>query len=167
MKQKQPHVSACPCGSSQVFETCCGPYLHGKPAPTAEALMRSRYCAFVVGDLEYIEETSAGEARLAFNRGALKTSLTQTEWLGLQILDVQSGQAGDTSGYVTFKVRFRESGRLFSQTERSEFRRVGAVWRYWKGEFDVAENAGSPRNVGRNDPCPCGSGAKFKKCCGA
>ncbi len=24
----------------------------------------------------------------------------------------------------------------------------------------------SPRTVGRNDPCPCGSGKKYKKCCG-
>jgi preprotein translocase subunit SecA len=26
---------------------------------------------------------------------------------------------------------------------------------------------GSQRKVGRNDPCPCGSGKKYKKCCGA
>lgn len=128
--------------------------------------MRSRYCAFVIGDLDYIEKTSAGEARLAFHRSELKTSLSKTEWLGLNILEVQSGQVEDATGYVTFKVQFRESGRHFAQTERSEFRRIGEEWRYWKGEFDIAEKPASTGHIGRNDPCSCGSGKKFKKCCG-
>jgi uncharacterized protein YecA (UPF0149 family) len=27
--------------------------------------------------------------------------------------------------------------------------------------------AAEESQIGRNDPCPCGSGSKFKKCCGA
>jgi hypothetical protein len=33
--------------------------------------------------------------------------------------------------------------------------------------FTPAEPYRAPENVGRNDPCPCGSGKKYKKCCGA
>jgi SEC-C motif-containing protein len=129
--------------------------------------MRSRYSAFVRGDLDHIGRTSAGEAALAFDRAGLERSLPGTEWLGLEILDVEGGGAGDSVGFVTFRVRFREEGRLHSQTERSEFRRVGGDWRYWRGEADVAKLPVSLARTGRNDPCPCGSGKKYKKCCGA
>ena len=37
-------------------------------------------------------------------------------------------------------------------------------------DLDHARNPPEPilaaPKVGRNEPCPCGSGAKFKKCCG-
>ena len=34
--------------------------------------------------------------------------------------------------------------------------------------WDAPQPATNPhRGVGRNDPCPCGSGKKYKKCCGA
>jgi len=158
---------SCPCGSRKPYETCCGLYHLGKSAPTAEALMRSRYSAFVIGDLEYIEKTAAGEARLAFNRSSVEKILGQTQWLDLSILNVQSGLEGDATGYVTFKVRFKENGRLYEQTERSEFRRIGDDWRYWKGEFNISDKPLAEPKLGRNDPCSCGSGKKFKKCCGA
>lgn len=156
---------ACPCGSGKPFELCCGALIAGRPAPTAEALMRSRYSAFVVGDLDYLQKTSAGEAALKFNRAELAFSLPHTEWLGLEILDTEAGQAGDDRGAVTFRVRFRENGRMHLQGERSEFRRVGGEWRYVSGEVDVGPETAV--RVGRNDPCPCGSGKKFKKCHGA
>jgi len=39
-----------------------------------------------------------------------------------------------------------------------------AFWRAKRGATTVRNDA--PK-VGRNDPCPCGSGKKFKQCCGA
>ena len=160
-------MSLCPCGSSLSFAKCCGPFLEGASAPTAEALMRSRYSAFVESNLDYIEKTCAGPARLSFDKALLSQTLQLTEWLDLAISDTRDGQVGDMVGYVTFTVRFRENGQLFSQTERSEFRRIGDDWRYWAGDFALNAKPASKGQVGRNDPCPCGSGKKFKKCCGA
>lgn len=157
---------ACPCGSGRFEISCCDPYLAGKPAPTAETLMRSRYTAFTRGDLDYIERTCAGEARLAFHRASLALSIAKTEWLGLTIEDVRAGGEEDVSGTVRFTVRYREGGRLFSQTETSEFQKFADGWRYMRG--DVARSSAPvSTSIGRNDPCPCGSGKKFKKCCGA
>ena len=33
-------------------------------------------------------------------------------------------------------------------------------------EWRISKQAVSEKTVGRNDPCPCGSGKKYKKCCG-
>jgi SEC-C motif-containing protein len=129
--------------------------------------MRSRYSAFVTGDLDYLQKTSAGEAALKFNRAELALSLPDTEWLGLQITAAEDGQAGDIRGSVTFTARFREHGRLHVQGERSEFRRIGGEWRYVSGEVDARPGDMAMSRAGRNDPCPCGSGRKFKKCHGA
>jgi SEC-C motif domain protein len=158
---------SCPCGSTQTFEKCCEALISGEPAATAEALMRSRYSAFVLGKLDYIQKTCAGEAALTFDRAELQRSLTRTEWLGLEIKEIEAGGAGDTSGFVTFTVSFRQGGRLFTQTEKSEFRRIGSEWRYCKGELDLKSGQAAVGKIGRNGPCPCGSGKKYKKCCGA
>lgn len=129
--------------------------------------MRSRYSAFVIGDLDYLQRTSAGEALLKFNRAELALSLPATEWLGLEISGTEAGQEGDDRGSVTFTARFCENGRLHVQGERSEFRRVGGAWRYVSGEVDARPQLTATGRVGRNDPCPCGSGKKYKKCHGA
>ncbi len=160
-------MTACPCGTGKDFAACCGPLIAGKPATTAEALMRSRYMAFVLGDIDYIRNTSAGEALLKFDGAELRRSLLGTEWLGLDIEDVRGGQEEDIAGTVKFKVRFRQGGQLHTQTERSEFRRINLAWRYCKGELDLKTRQVPAAQVGRNDPCPCGSGKKYKKCCGA
>ena len=159
-------MSVCHCGSGKTFDLCCQPLISGRtPAPTAEALMRSRYSAFVVGDLDYLQKTSAGEAALKFDRAEMARSLPGTQWLGLTIKATEAGGPDDDEGTVTFEARFRQDGQLHRQGERSEFRRIGGAWRYCRGGVCDLRDA-APR-VGRNDPCPCGSGKKFKKCHGA
>lgn len=160
-------MTRCHCGSKKDLEECCLPLIAGKSARTAEALMRSRYTAFVLGDLDYIQKTSAGEALLRFDRPEVERTLPGTEWLGLEIGQTFGGQEGDTTGVVQFEVSFRESGRLHKQAERSEFRRIGPDWRYWKGDVALKSDHLPGARIGRNDPCHCGSGKKFKKCCGA
>jgi SEC-C motif domain protein len=159
-------MGPCPCGSKKAFEPCCGALIAGRPAATAEALMRSRYAAFAIGDLDYLQETAAGEALVKFDRAGLALSLPGTQWLGLEITGTEAGQEGDERGSVTFTARFRENGRLHVQSERSEFRRINGAWRYVSGDVDRRPQSAAAR-VGRNDPCPCGSGKKFKKCHGA
>lgn len=127
--------------------------------------MRSRYSAFVLGDLDYLQMTSAGEAALKFNRAEMALSLPGTQWLGLTIMATEAGGADDDQGTVIFEARYRQNGQLHRQGERSEFRRIGGAWRYCHG--DVALMPDSVLRVGRNDPCPCGSGKKYKKCHGA
>ncbi|MDP6109524.1 MAG: YchJ family metal-binding protein, partial [Rhodospirillales bacterium] len=56
-------MSKCPCKSGLAYDDCCGPYIAGKAAPTAEALMRSRYTAHVEDNHAYLIETVAPESR--------------------------------------------------------------------------------------------------------
>jgi SEC-C motif domain protein len=160
-------MTQCPCGSGRSFETCCGPFIAGAPAPTAETLMRSRYSAYVGGDAGYLHKTSAGEALLRFDCAEIENSVRSTEWLGLEIRKVEAGQAMDMTGHVTFTARFRQNGQVHALSERSEFRRIDGAWHYCSGEVDVRSRPTPAMPPGRNDPCPCGSGKKFKKCCGA
>lgn len=125
--------------------------------------MRSRYSAYALGDIDYIEKTAAGEARLRFDRADLVRSQANTEWLGLDILATEGGGLTDETGTVTFNARFRQGGQMQLLSEKSDFRRIGGEWRYVSGEA----NAVLAAKVGRNDPCPCGSGKKYKKCHGA
>ncbi|MGV3550312.1 YchJ family protein [Rhizobium sp.] len=158
-------MTQCPCGSQRSLETCCGPFLSGSQAPTAEALMRSRYSAYATGNADYLQRTSAGAALLAFDRADVERSFGSTEWLGLEIRRVEAGGPADSLGHVTFTARFRQNGRIQALSERSEFRRIDGAWRYCNGEVDVKAVPAKP--IGRNDPCPCGSGMKYKKCHGA
>jgi len=152
----------CPCGSTLDRAACCGRYHAGEPAPTAEALMRSRYAAYALGNLDYIAATSGGPAALAFNRAEAEISQLGTSWLGLEIIATRKGREGDSVGTVSFIACYRHNGIEAALTETSQFRRVDGHWLYWDRE--AAPRVASP---GRNDPCPCGSGRKFKKCCGA
>lgn len=154
----------CPCGSKLDFSACCGPCLAGRPAPTAEALMRSRYTAYATGDLDYIERTCAGPAAAGFDRTELAASQLGTQWLGLEILATRKGRVPDSEGTVSFVARYRHDGREAALSETSRFVRVDGQWRYAEAELPTAASVSRP---GRNDPCPCGSGKKFKKCCGA
>lgn len=151
----------CPCGSGAAFDTCCGPILSGSPAPTAEALMRSRYTAFVRGDAAFIARTYATE-----HRASVGGDLPAVEWTGLKIMGKSGGGIADTTGTVDFVASYRQDGKIHMQRENSTFRRENGNWVYVDGL--VARQAGtiSGGKTGRNDPCPCGSGRKFKKCCG-
>ncbi|RYG60172.1 MAG: hypothetical protein EON60_08095 [Alphaproteobacteria bacterium] len=159
--------SSCPCCSGRAFDACCEPVLAGMPARTAESLMRSRYTAFAVGDAGYLETTSSGQAAVDFDRAAFEAQMAETEWLGLEIKSTRDGGEDDASGMVTFAARYRYGGQVFTMVEASEFIRVDGAWRYDHGH--IVEDIQMPERVakvGRNDPCPCGSGTKFKKCCG-
>jgi SEC-C motif-containing protein len=141
--------------------------LAGKPAPTAEALMRSRYTAYARGNLDYVGQTCAGEAAIAFNREEAARSVSGTEWVGLTIEAKEAGGEGDDAGAVTFTARYRQSDRVFALSETSQFRRIMGAWRYVKGDVAFRTQKPAIMPVGRNDPCPCGSGKKYKKCHGA
>ena len=161
-------MAQCPCGSGTDLAECCGPILSGdKSAPTAEALMRSRYTAFVRGDMDHIDNTYAREMRDTSASAKDKNPFEAVEWVGLDIFDTALGGADDDTGTVHFAARFKENGDLLVHRERSNFRREEGRWVYVDGDVNPKGNPVRSEKVGRNQPCPCGSGKKYKKCCGA
>lgn len=160
-------MAICPCGSGRDFAECCGPLIAGEPAETAEALMRSRYTAFTLVDLDYIEKTCSENALDTLNRVDMEHSLPGTKWLGLQIVEATDGGAADETGTVKFSFRYQNGGRDFSQLEIASFVREGGLWKYDASEVNPKPQTVRVEHIGRNDPCPCGSGKKYKKCCGA
>jgi SEC-C motif-containing protein len=148
----------CPCGSGADEAACCGRYHAGERAPTAEALMRSRYTAYVRGAIDYLVATHDPRTRGTVDVAAIAAWSRDTIWRGLEIVATERGGTGDETGSVEFIASGTTRGAPFRQHERSRFRRVDGAWLYVDGKV------GAP---GRNDPCPCGSGLKFKRCHGA
>jgi SEC-C motif-containing protein len=157
----------CPCGTELDLTACCGPALSGeRPAPTAEALMRSRYSAYALKNVKYILETCDDRAREEVDETATRNWSERTEWLKLEVLSTKDGGEHDDSGEVEFVARFRdERGKEHSHHEHSTFTRRDGRWLYVDGKMQ--QNTPTVREspkVGRNELCPCGSGKKYKKC---
>lgn len=151
--------SRCPCGRPQPFERCCGPYLRGEAFPeTAEALMRSRYTAYARREVDYLLDTHA--PRDEGRRAAIVAWAERAEFVGLEVVGTEAGLAEDQTGVVEFIARTREAGTEQLHRERSRFLKQDGRW------FFIDGAAPARPRVGRNDPCPCGSGKKYKKCCG-
>ena len=159
-------MKSCPCGSGHDLDACCGAIIGGAPAPTAEALMRSRYTAFVQGDIDHIEATHAPEVRGDFNRSAAESVANDAKWLGLEVRGITGGGAGDEIGEVEFATSFKRHGKEYVHHEIASFRREQGSWMYVEGRMNPKPPPRQVDKVGRNDPCPCGSGRKYKKCCG-
>jgi len=149
----------CPCGTGKKYRACCAPFLSGhREARTAEQLMRSRFTANVLGNGEYLVRTWHPDTRPP---GAITDF---AGWYRLEILATAKGQAGDALGEVEFRAWYRQDGAVGLLHERSRFVRVEGKWRYLDGRIMPAPQP-QPGRVGRNSPCPCGSGKKYKRCC--
>ena len=147
----------CPCGSQIPFAACCLPILDDhRRAETAEALMRSRYSAFVQKHEQYILASWHPRTRPK----ALNFDDHPVVWLGLEIHESVEGTSNDSTGTVEFTTSYLEHGQLCKLREKSEFLKEDGLWFYLRGECRIKKE-----KVERNQPCPCGSGKKFKKCC--
>ena len=130
--------------------------------------MRSRYTAYTRADIAYLLDTWHSSTR---PQEIDVDSIPH--WCGLEIISSKQGQADDSEGLVEFRATALAKERLIVLRERSRFLREDGLWRYVDGEFIEEEKPSVPasppktKKVGRNDPCPCGSGKKFKKCCGS
>ncbi|KFC11737.1 YchJ family protein [Trabulsiella guamensis ATCC 49490] len=118
--------------------------------------MRSRYTAFVMKDADYLLKTWHSSCQAALFRGDIERGFADTEWLGLTVFATEQGRHENES-FVSFVARFREHNKTGAIIERSRFLKENGQWYYIDGTRPL---------IGRNDPCPCGSGKKFKKCCG-
>jgi SEC-C motif-containing protein len=143
----------CPCGSNKTYLLCCEPLHTGvQKAQNPEKLMRSRYSAFAMGEAEYLFKTSLDRHHATDELDQLKAAMGQVEWLKLEVLE----------GYddsVEFKAYFRDENGISLLHEKSKFVFEEGAWFYDEGTLFAAK-------IERNDGCPCGSGKKYKKCCG-
>lgn len=130
--------------------------------------MRSRYAAYVVQDVDYVMRTHDPATVDAVDRDGAADWSRDATWHGLQILDVEAGGPDDQEGIVEFVANYELDAGPVTHHERSRFRRLNGEWVYVDGDMvRPAPMVRSERKVGRNEPCTCGSGKKYKKCCGS
>lgn len=158
----------CPCGSGKKYGDCCEPIISGaKKAPTAESLMRARYTSYVVGAIDFIIDTCTtnGNER-DIDRKATEDWSKNSTWHGLQILHTEKGGENDTEGLVEFEATYTLRHMKEKHHETANFKKVDGTWFYDTGKLRVQTRVREGRKIGRNEPCPCGSGKKYKNCCG-
>lgn len=125
-----PTDTPCPCGLPQAYAPCCGRYVDGAlPAPTAEALMRSRYSAYVRDQRPYLLATWHPRTRPA----ALPPPEPGLRWLGLDIK--ARGQVDEQHAWVEFVARSKLGGRAHRLHETSRFEQVDGRWFYVDGDL--------------------------------
>lgn len=160
-------MSVCPCGSKKEYELCCGPLHNGEIGQTAESVMRSRYAAFVVDKLQYLEDTLTEESKSDYDAEETATWAKSAKWQDLEIRSTSGGGANDDEGTVEFVAKFKMGPETHAHHELSTFVKQDGRWLYSHGEMNPKQQQRTVVKVGRNDPCTCGSGKKYKKCCGA
>jgi len=161
-------MKRCPCGSNQPYEQCCRPLIEGeRPARTAEELMRSRYTAFTKAEVDYILQTVHPDMRSQHDEVSIRKWAINSQWLGLEILQTDAGGPEDEAGQVEFIAEYTQKSERIRHHEIAEFKKTDKTWYFYDGNAPKPETFSRKEpKVGRNDPCPCGSGKKFKKCCG-
>ena len=147
----------CPCHSGIKFELCCARFIsHQAVAENAGQLMRSRYTAYVLNKLDYLIDSWHPDYRPA------DLQLDQSiKWLRLDI--VQHSTLGEQAT-VEFEALLLVDGRVEVMHEKSQFVFERGRWLYTTGE--MMQPSSKSWQPGRNAGCPCGSGLKFKRCCG-
>ncbi|MES2204479.1 MAG: YchJ family protein [Pseudomonadota bacterium] len=195
-------LSSCPCGSQKNYADCCEPLLTGKKtANTPEALMRSRYTAFTVKNVDYLFSSMTPELQQETDREDMQDFADEVDsWVRLEVLNTSTLDADH--GNVEFAAYFMYDEQEQRIHENSKFVKQGEQWFYAGHEHQCSshdhddeeyndhqhddhdhhdhdhhvhdEHCGHNHHhepyraeikIGRNDPCPCGSGKKFKKCC--
>lgn len=150
-------TALCPCQSGKNYSDCCGKFHHHEALPeTAEQLMRSRYCAYVLKNIPYIVETTVPSQQPLLDVPILQEWADQTQWLGLHILKTEALTKNQSA--VEFDAVFQGETQPQSHQERSIFVKIEGRW------YFVDPTVPLPT---MKQPCVCGSGKKFKHCCGA
>ena len=127
-------TNLCPCGSQKLYENCCEPYHKNHNAPTCEALMHSRYSAFVFGVVDYLFETTHPSHRAKNLKEEIALTCKALAWTKLEVLSVWQGGVNDKVGKVSFRASFVQEGKNGAHVEHSRFKRFGKVWMYVDGE---------------------------------
>lgn len=160
-------MSLCPCGSNRELEECCRPIIKGsRRAQTAVELMKARYVAYTTGDVNFIISSHDPETRENVSKEATEEWSRSARWLGIEILSTIGGGPDDDDGVVEFVASFELEGKKINHHEKSYFKKINGNWFFVDGQIVPETYVRSAPKVGRNDPCPCGSGKKYKFCCG-
>jgi SEC-C motif-containing protein len=148
----------CYCPNTQPYESCCNVFITKQKLPeTAEQLMRSRYSAYATNNAQYILETYAKSEQSNHSIEDIAAFASFANFIKLEIVATKTEPEFD---YVEFKAHYLADGKHCQIHEVSRFIKEEGAWRYLDGQlYDVPE-----LKVSRNDPCPCDSGKKFKKC---
>jgi SEC-C motif-containing protein len=159
-----PSSAPCPCGSGRTFGECCEPILkQQKPAATAEQLMRSRFTAHFLRDHQHLHRTYLPTARQPYVE---EKEAIELNWKRLVIHAHEPGPKPDVAT-VDFSAYYDDNGVEQAMHEKSEFRQIDGQWFFVRPlRSGPAPVRSAQAKVGRNDPCPCGSGKKYKHCCG-
>ncbi|MFT5648397.1 MAG: SEC-C motif-containing protein [Aureispira sp.] len=158
-------MEKCPCNSQKEYLDCCAPFLERQQdAPTAVALMRSRYTAHVKTDIDYIIDTVHPDYRENSDRKTIESWAKEAVWERLEVISTEKGLEKDQIGRVVFRAYYKYNSTLKTHTENSLFKKEEGKWYFVEGA-EVKSAAIKSVKIGRNDACYCGSGKKFKKCC--
>lgn len=122
---------SCPCGSEQEAANCCLPFVKGEKYPqTAEALMRSRYTAYVLANAAYLIDTTHPRTRHLYSKKSILQWAKDNQWLGLNIEEA-------TTTTVTFFAFFKDqTGTEHRHYEHSTFEALGGKLYYVSGTFE-------------------------------
>ena len=158
----------CPCGSGKSYGECCEPIIKGtKLASTAEELMRARYSAYEKHEIDFIIESCHREEGVnEIDREATRSWSEESTWQGLKIIRTEKGGTSDTEGVVEFEAVYVRKGLKDVHHETAAFKKIDGKWLYSSGNLKTTTVVREGRKIGRNEPCPCGSGKKYKACCG-
>ena len=158
----------CPCGADKTYDKCCELFIRGESVPkTAEELMRSRYTAFTKEEVGYILDTVHPDKRSQHDEKGIRNWTKKSDWIGLEIVETSGGGSDDSEGKVEFVARYYQNGKRETHHEIADFKKEEDKWYFLDGIApEQKQVVRSGPKVGRNDPCPCGCGKKYKKCCG-
>lgn len=153
----------CLCGSDDLYMSCCQPFhLKSKQPLTAETLMRSRFTAYAMKNEQYLLQTWDETKRPEEINFAKETA----EWTKLEIVKTKKGGEKDSKGIVEFKAYYIQDSQEYVMSEISRFKKTAGRWLYLDGIVKSVIKARQETNQGKNAPCSCGSGKKYKRCCG-
>ncbi len=134
------NAPSCVCGSRTHYDLCCSPlHLGTNYALTAEQLMRSRYSAYALGRIDYIEKTNGPEQAASFDFEASLEWSKQSNWIGLEIISTREGEIEDSEGLVEFTASYSINGKKMVHHEVSLFMRLGEAQKWF---YIAGENAG-------------------------
>lgn len=159
----------CYCGSGIAFDMCCQPVIQQQNAQSPEQLMRSRFSAYCSKQADYLQQTWHQSQRSANQAADILQFAQSVHFVKLEIKQATSERprafaqgpiTAQTVGYVEFIASFIAEDRLQHIHEISRFLYEQTAWYYLDGTILPK----ATQKLGRNDPCPCQSGLKYKSC---
>ena len=158
---KRQKMTNCTCDSQKKYVLCCEQYITKKQLPESpEALMRSRYSAYSMANIDYIKDTMRDNALIGFDEMKAKRWANRVNWIKLEVLN--SGNDHLNRAYVEFEASFVEGSRLKHLHEKSYFTREQGQWFYVDGTHLTPSCP--EQKISLNTICPCGSKRKYKNC---